>query len=236
MIRFSRNLGISLALIAAALIGGTLIGSVMATDEDPAAPTGTSYCDTFLDTFASELGSTRDEVVAAGQAAARAALDAAVEAGDLSTERADRLRAKVAAFDGVECDTLRGFGFGHGDRGPRLHGGFGPGGLPAIGGLVDILAEELGVVPTELIPQLARAGSLEALADDLGKDYEALKATATDAVEATLDATGLGEERQAAILERVESWLDEGGQFNGIGRFGRWGHGADPSDEADQGS
>lgn len=236
MIRFSRNVGISLALIAAALVGGTLIGSVMATDEDASADT--SYCDTFLDTFASELGSTRDEVVAAGRAAGLAAIDAAVEAGDLSAERADRLRTKVEAFDGVECDALRGFGFGfgHGDRGPRLHGGFGPGGLPAIGGLVDTLAEELAMEPTELIPQLAQAGSLEALADDLGKDYEALKTTVTDAVEATLDATDLGEERQASILERVQSWLDEGGQLDGVGRFGRWGHGPDSSDEADQGS
>lgn len=235
--RLTRTLGISIALIVAALIGGTLIGSVMATDEGPSdTPSGTSYCDTFLDAFASELGSTRDEVVAAGQAAAQAAIDAAVEAGDLSGERAERLRSRVDAFDGVDCDALRGFGFGHGDRGPRLHGGFGFRGFPAITGLIDTLADELGLDPTELLPQLADAGSLQALAEDLGKDYEALKSSVTDAVEATLGATDLEEERQASILEKVGSWLDDGGQINGIGRFGQWGHGPEPSDEAEQGS
>jgi hypothetical protein len=235
VIRLSRNLGISLALIAAALIGGTLIGSVMATDEVAPGPTGTTYCDTFLDTFADELGATRDEVVAAGQAAAQAAIDAAVEAGDLSAERAERLRTKVDEFDGVECDELRGFGFGHGERGPLQHGGFGLRGFGAITGLIDTLATELGMEPMELLPQLAEAGSLEALASDLGKDYDALKASVTDAVVATLDATDLAEDRQASILERVESWLDGGGQINGIGRFGRWGHGPSASDEVEQG-
>ena len=43
-------------------------------------------------------------------------------------------------------------------------------------------------------------------------------------------------ERQASILEKVGSWLDDGGQINGIGRFGQWGHGPEPSGEAEQGS
>ena len=97
--RLTRTLALSSALILAALVGGTLIGSALATDADPSAQpetesTETSYCDTFLDAFASELGVTRDEIVAAGKEAALASIDAAVAAGDISEERAERLRAE----------------------------------------------------------------------------------------------------------------------------------------------
>jgi hypothetical protein len=244
--RRTRHLGISIALITAALLGGTLIGSAFATDSDPSASPGaagaadTSYCDTFLDAFAAELGATRDEVVAAGQAAAHAAVDAAVAAGDISEERASRLRTKIDEVAGVDCGALRGFGFGHGDRAPGLHGGGGLGRFPAIAGVIDTLAQELGLEPAEVLEQLAEAGSLEALAGQLGVGYDELKATVVGEVQAALGATDLSAERQASILERVQTWLDEGGQVGGRGwRFwGPGGHendGPDASDEASPG-
>jgi hypothetical protein len=60
-------------------------------------------------------------------------------------------------------------------------------------------------------------------------------------VQAALGATDLSAERQASILERVQTWLDEGGQVGGRGwRFwGPGGHendGPDASDEANRGS
>jgi hypothetical protein len=242
--RLTRHLGISIALIAAALLGGTLIGSALATDSDPSASPAaneaaeTSYCDTFLDAFAAELGATRDEVVAAGQAAARAALDAAVAAGDVSEERATRLRTKIDEFEGVDCGLLRGLSraWGHGGPGGR---GWGHGFIS--GDALGAVADALGLQTAEMLEQWRDAGSLEALAQEQGVSYDELKATVVGEVESALGATDLSDERKTSILERVQTWLDEGGQAGGRGlRF--WGPGGprndapDASDEADAGS
>jgi hypothetical protein len=82
-------LGGAAALITAALLGGTLIGSVLAAtpgDSGSSAPVvafgdeetdAAAYCQTFLDTFASELGVETDELAPAAKAAAIAAVNAA---------------------------------------------------------------------------------------------------------------------------------------------------------------
>jgi hypothetical protein len=59
-------------------------------------------------------------------------------------------------------------------------------------------------------------------------------------VESALAATDLSDERKASIHERVQNWLDEGGQVGGRGwrLWGPGGHendGPDASDEASPG-
>ena len=78
-----KPLGFAGALVLAAIVGGTVIGSVLATEETDSTHAATEYCDVFMESMATELGVTRDELVAAGRAAAGSALDAAVEAGDV---------------------------------------------------------------------------------------------------------------------------------------------------------
>jgi hypothetical protein len=225
--RLTRTLALSSALILAALVGGTLIGSALATDADPSAQpeavsTGTGYCDTFLDAFASALGVTRDEVVAAGKEAALASIDAAVAAGDISDERAERLRSKVNEFDGVDCGSLkRGLGFGH-------HGGGGPRGgawLPGPGtDALDSLAASLGVETSALLEALPGAESLEAVATELGVDYATMKAAILETAETALAESGLSEERGARMIERLTKWLDGGGELRGgLGAWSRFG-------------
>ena len=81
---------------------------------------------------------------------------------------------------------------------------------------------------------LARAReALDTGARDLDEVTRRLASEESAFVEAR---RALEEERQASILEKVGSWLDDGGQINGIGRFGQWGHGPEPSGEAEQGS
>ena len=61
--------------------------------------------------------STRDELSAAGKAAANAAVDAAVEAGDLTEERAADIRERIENADGDGCGLIGaalGRGFAHG--------------------------------------------------------------------------------------------------------------------------
>ena len=116
--RLTKSLGLAGALILSAIVGGTLIGSALATDEGGTTTGETSeYCDVFMDTLASELGTDRDGLVAAGRTAALAAVDAAVAAGDLTEEQAAAARERIEAYDGTGC----GF-FGHGigfERGVR---------------------------------------------------------------------------------------------------------------------
>jgi len=230
--RITRTLGMAGALIVAALVGGTLINATLGTDEatDPTTTDAadTAYCDVFRDTFAAELGVTSDEVTAAGKAAVDAAVDAAVAAGDLDEDRAAILRERIEDHDGDGCGWFggRARAFGHGfglgiERG--IVRGF-------VGGDVfEATADALGMTSDELIGELRDAGSIEALADAQGASYDEVKAAILAAVQADLDAAvaeGMSQERADAIVERLSSWLDEGGELgelrpgHGPGRFG----------------
>jgi hypothetical protein len=238
--RLTKTLGIAGALLLSALVGGTLIGSALATDEesDTDASTDTAYCDVFRDTLAAELGVSTNDLTAAGKAAANAAVDAAVAAGDLDGDRAATMRERIEAYDGAGCGWFgKGFGAGFG-RG--FENGFERGLARGIGGagVLESAAEALGMEPSELRESLGEAESLEAIATDQGASYDELKATVLADVQVALDeavANGLEQERADAMLEHVTTWLDAGGQLDelgghlgpGMGRGhgpgGRWG-------------
>ena len=211
-----KALGFAGALVLAAIVGGTVIGSVLATEETDATRATTEYCDVFMESMATELGVTRETLVAAGQVAAGSALDAAVAAGDLSEERAAEIRERIADADGEECRWF-GHGFGRG-HGPGMARGL------LRGDVFDAAADALGIEGSDLIGELRDAGSLEALADEHGVGYDEVKAAVVAAVE-----EGMDEERAAKVIERLTTWLDGGGQLDEA-RFrpghGRW-HGSD---------
>jgi hypothetical protein len=220
--RLTKSLGLAGALILSAIVGGTLIGSALATDEDGTTDEPTSeYCDAFMDTLASELGTDRDGLVAAGKTAALAAVDAAVEAGDLTDDQATAARERIEAFDGTGCDWFgHGIGFGRG-----FAEGFGHGvGRGLLGGDVfEAAADALGIESSALIDELGDAGSLEALAGELDVSYDSVKSSVLAAVQADLDAAvaeGLSQERADQAIERVTTWLDDGGEVGGL----RWHH------------
>lgn len=244
--RLTKALGAAGALIVAALVGGTLIGATLAADEtdDATDATGTTdgaYCDTYLDTLAAELGVTRDELTEAGQAAANATIDRAVTDGNLSEDRAETLRDRIAEYDGSGCGWFgkahafgRGFGAGL-DRG--IARGF------AGGDIFEAAAEAFGVASDDLIGDLRDAGSLQALAEERGVSYDDVKASVLAAVQADLDAAvaeGLSQERADAVVERLTEWLDDGGVLRpgpgfGPGRghlHGPW-HDSDSESDAD---
>ena len=215
--RLAKTLGLAGALITAALVGGTLIGSTLAVgtdDGDPLGADATAYCDTFMDAFASELGTTREGVIAAGQAAANAAIDAAVAAGDITEERAATMRERIAEYDGEGCGLFGrgGFGPGHGPgRGP----GHGRGFLGA--NSIEAAADAFGIEPSVLLGEVREAGGLEAVATARGVSYDEVKADVLAAVQADVDAAvaagTLEQDRADNIVERVTTWLDEGGEL-----------------------
>ncbi|MGH2446276.1 MAG: hypothetical protein ACRDGD_09595 [Candidatus Limnocylindria bacterium] len=212
----TKALGAAGALILASLVGGTLIGSAVADDEpsetDAGGATG-KYCDVFMDTLTAELGVTADELLAAGKTAAGAVLDAAVEAGDLTEERADAVRARIEAADGGNCGLFKAGwarGFGHGIGHGWARGLLG-------GDVLEAAADAFGIESSELIGELRDAGSLEALAEELGAPYDELTASIVAAVQADLDASDVDPEHADAVIERLTEWLDAGGELRRIG-------------------
>lgn len=214
--RLAKTLGAAGALITAALVGGTLIGSTLAVgteDGDALGADATAYCDTFMEAFASELGTTREGVVAAGQAAANAAIDAALAAGDITEERAATMRERVAAYDGEGCGPFGRGGFGPGGHGP----GHGRGLLGA--NTIEAAADAFGIEAPVLLEEVRDAGSLEAVATARGVSYDEVKAAVLAAVQTELDAAvadgNIEQDRADTIIERVTTWLDEGGELRG---------------------
>ncbi len=222
--RLTKTLGFAGALVLSAVLGGTLIGSTLATDDATTdAAAGGEYCDTFMDALASELGTDRAGLVTAGQSAANTAIDAAVSAGDLTEERATALRERIDSYDGEGCG-LFGRGFARGFH-AGVERGIDRGFLR--GDVFEAAAAALDLESADLIAQARDAGSLEALAETQGVAYDDVKTAVTAAVQADLDAAvaeGMDQARADAAIEHLTTWLDNGGEFDGRGPGG-FGHG-----------
>jgi ribosomal protein S20 len=208
--------GFAALLVIAALVGGTLIGSVAAaTPPGSATPGGTiaaaaspatraagESCATFRRAFAANLGVDEAALVSAAKAASIATIDAAVDAGRMTKATADRLKARIenAAADG--CALLAG-------RLARARAALGVAkdGLTAAAGTLDM-------TPAELRAKLRAGTSLKDIAATEGVPYETVTAAVLAAVKTDLDAAvAAGTIRQARadrVLERLARNLAEG--------------------------
>lgn len=223
-----KTFGLAGGLVAAALVGGTLISAVAAA---PASPSGTAtvgdaqeldaaaYCQTWKDAFAAELGVSADDLVPAAKAATIAAIDAAVANGDLPEDIAARMKEQVENADGDGCRLL-GAGFHawgrHAARADfRLD-------------WVTAASEALSMEPAELTGALRDGDSLRQIAQDQGVDYEVVSQAILDAAKADLDALvaagKITQERADERLEHLDQAL-QSNQFPPLG--GRHGPGSD---------
>ena len=228
------------ALVVAAIVGGTLISSVLAapatTGTDPTTladdsdgPDG-AYCQTYLDALASELGISTDELAAARQAAAATTVDAAVAAGDLTDAQATALKERIAANAGEACPFLGG----------RLHlggrGGPGRPGMLPLGDLLGVAADTLGVEQADLVERLRAGETLADIATAEGVDIAAVTGAVTDALDAALaDAVAAGDLTQARaddIAAHVGQELADGTWPDHPGRGHGW-HGRDDAPDAE---
>ena len=210
-------------LIAAAVVGGTLISAAFAapagpssSGTNPAALGNGEYCEIYLDALAGELGVDRAVLGAASKAAMNAVVDAALEDGEIDEGRATELRERIAELDDDACEAFRAHILG---RGPG-HGGRALGHFrQALGAAATALGMERG----EVVDAFREGTTLEELAESQGVAYETVTAAVTSAVEAQLDDAVADEditrERADDILERVTDWLAEGGE-----PFRRGGH------------
>lgn len=221
-----KTLGIAGGLVAAALVGGTLISMVAAAPSSSRTNSGLAnvvdkarYCALWQKTFADEFGVSVDALVPAAKAATIATIDAAVTAGDLTAERAKTMKAKIETADANACRLL-----GH-----PFHGVGGGGAKAQLGAdLLDAAAGALGLEPAALIEALRGGDSLKQIATDQSKDYANVSKAIHDAAKADLDAAvaagNLVQARADEMLSRLDAALASG-EFprhggHGPGHFG----------------
>ena len=206
--RTAKLLGAGGALIVAALVGGTLIGSALAQSSPNPAPStakGAAYCQTFLDTFASKLGVSTDALLPAAKAAATAAVDAAVAAGDLTAEVGTEIKTRIAAANGDGC-ALLGARFGHFGQKVGRH--------IFSGDLLDAAAGALKLSTDALTTELRSGKSLKEIATTHTVDYATVSKAVLDAAKADLDkavaAGKLTQARADAMLSNLSGALESG--------------------------
>jgi len=222
-----RIAGFAGLLVVAALVGGTVIGSVaartmLAPDPPPAAravaatpaPAGAKvgeYCADFRKAFAAGLGVDESALTPAAKAAALATIDAAVADGSLPKARGDRLKARIEAADADGCALLAGrIGALKAAPGATKAG-------PALGVVRDgaaAAAKALGITPAELGAKLRGGDSLKDVATEKGVPYATMSAAVVAAVKSDLDAAvtagTIKQVRADRILARLEQNLADG--------------------------
>ncbi len=225
-----RIAGFAGLLVIAALIGGTIIGSVAASTITPAAtipiaaapPAAASaapgttaalgaYCADFRKAFAVNLKVDESALVPAAKAAAISAIEAAVAGGTMTKAAGDRLTARIQAAAADGCGLLAG----------RLRaakaatgGSAGGGGLGLVKDGLTAAAKALGLTPAELGARIRGGETLQDVATATGAPYASVSAAVLTAVKADLTrAVAAGTIRQARadrVLDRLTKALADG--------------------------
>lgn len=209
-----KTLGVAGGLLAAALVGGTLISVVSASPGAPATtPTTvtaddtdtTAYCDLWRQTFADQLGVSVDDLTPAAKAAAIATIDEAVANGDLPEDIAARMKEQIQNATGDGCRLL-GAGFHawgrHVARVDWAHD------------WVGAAADALGIDQAELVSDLRGGQTLQEIADAQGISYADVSQAILDAAQADLsalvDAGKITQDRADQMLANLSDRLDAG--------------------------
>jgi len=232
-----RLAGFAGLLVVAALVGGTVIGSVAASTvpftatpdranalaadaRPPAGPNAEAAakrCAEFRKAFAANLGVDESALAPAARKAAISTIDAAVAAGTMTKEVGDKMKARVEAADADACSLLAGRIGARAGAG----GGAGPGGGAGAGQALGVAkdglaaaATALGMTPAELVARLRAGDSLKDVASAKGVPYATVSAAVVASIKKDLDAAvAAGKIRQARadrILERLETNLADG--------------------------
>jgi ribosomal protein S20 len=224
-----RLAGLAGLLVAAALVGGTIIGSVAAATAPRILPTTVAaaapsagapgattkiaeYCADFRRAFAANLGVDESALAPAAKAAAISTIDAAVASGEMTKPVGDRLKARVEAAAGDGCALLAG-------RIAAVRGAVG-GGLGVAKDGLTAAATALKMTPAELGAKVRAGASLKDLATVAGVPYATVTAAIIGAVKSDLDAAvAAGTIKQARadrLLQRLEGNLAAGRLRNSV--------------------
>lgn len=224
-LRLARFTALAGLLVATALVGGTIIGSVAAatappsTRPDPiaAAPSpipaavasAASSCADFRRAFAAALGVHESALAPAAQTAAIAAIDAAVAKGTITKVAADRRKARVERVPADACRILAGR-----IAAAARAGGRAPRGVQVAHDGLAAAATALGMTPGELGADLRAGQRLTDVAATKHVPYATISVAVLTSVKADLDvavaAGTLAQTRADRILARLQASLVEG--------------------------
>jgi hypothetical protein len=167
-------IGAVVAVAAGGIVGGALAASGAF---DPQAER-----QAFLNDAAGRLGTTSDKLEAALKAAAIDRVDAALAAGRITADQAQKLKDAINAG---KLPAGPGLGLGGGGFG-RFGGGFGPGKLYRVG-FLSAAATYLGLSQADLQTQLQSGKSLADVAKAQGKSVDGLKQAILSSEQSALD-------------------------------------------------
>lgn len=205
------------ALLAAALVGGTLINVVAASPSTSpsgsgaiaAAPDAAKYCQTFLNDFAKNLNVSPSALGPAAKAAAASTIDAAVAAGDLSKAVGDRMKQRIASASGDGCGLLAA-------RWRQIVGRVARGEFRS--DLFSAAATSLKLTPAQLRDKLATDRTLPQVAASQGVAYATVEKAVLDAARTDLDkavaAGKMTKDRETQVLARLQAALTDGKLFS----------------------
>ena len=207
---------LAIVAIAVLALGGGIV--VTQTDSDPARPFSN-----FVSRLAENLGITEAKLQEAIDQTSVDIVNEKEAAGDLTAEKADSLRERIASGEGLPFfgGFGHGRGFGHGFGGFRL--GFGH-----LGAGSDELAACLGVATADdLRAALTDGQSLAQIGADNGKSRDDVKACVTDPLQERVDqavADGKIDQAKAdeitqGLTERLDDLID--GTGTGGFHFGK---------------
>jgi polyhydroxyalkanoate synthesis regulator phasin len=172
----------------------------------------------FLDDVAGRLHVTTDQLTEAVKGAAQDRVDAAVKAGRLTQDQADKIKQRIAQANGLPLIGGPRLGLGPGTM--RLHPGFPGGPGLAFGPGVDLKAAAtyLGLTPKKLLGDLRGGKSLADVASGQGKSVDGLKAALkkaqTDRLDAAVKAGKLTDAQrtriEADLAKRIDAIVDHG--------------------------
>jgi ribosomal protein S20 len=228
-----RTAGLAGLLVATALVGGTIIGSVAAStlprttgsgapvaaaaaSPDPAGAAKVGeYCAAFRKAFASALGVDESALAPAAKSAAIATIDGAVTSGDLPQAAADRLKARIDAAAGDGCALLAGrVGRIANAAGKAASGGSVKAGLGVVKDGLIAAAGALGVTPAELGADVRGGKTLKSVSADKSVPYDTVTAAVIGAVKKDLDALvtagTIKQARADRVLARLQQNLADG--------------------------
>jgi hypothetical protein len=202
-----RPLVLAVAALAVAAGGGAALAASQGGSPSP---------ETFFESLAEHLGVSTDELEDAARAAALDQVDAALEAGRITEEEADRVRERIR-----EGDAPLFFG-------PRVFGGHHHHGGGVLVSKLEAAAEYLDLTSAELRERLEDGQSLADVARAEDKSVDGLKQALLDDAEQRLneavDEGELARERADEMLERLRRRIDDvverGLEDRGRHRFG----------------
>ncbi len=205
--------GILIGGLAASLLGGGAAVAARTGDDGDKAE------DAILSDAAKRLGVDADELEKALAQAEDAQLDQAVTDGDLTKEQADEIkkhRKRSGRVLGVPGGPMGGPGSGE----HRFHHKGGPG-FGGPGGVLDAVADELGISVDKLFSELRAGKTLAQVAKAHDKSLDDIKDAAGGVLSKRLDAAvkqgHLTRSQADQILKRLPEMIDHLGKGGPVG-------------------